>query len=271
MPTSTRLSHGLASTLAPSWQPLKCEILARPVFILGLVLLLCSAALGQIVVPAETPRDKIVDATVTLPGVPADAKLLGTLTIDGADWREGNSKGLYHIVAPPGEYKIVASGWWITTRTVKLPDEPEPVEVITGMGQYNQVAAFKVTGGAGPDPPDPPPPGGKYRIVLFYSENQLDNLPQGQRDILTSLVFREWVRSQGHVLLEVLDPANFTAGSVSAKWKPWVDAVAGKALPIIALAPKDGPDNVVPYVVPDGIEAGKKFLQHPAVRKAVMR
>ena len=144
---------GRATTLVPSWRTLKCETVAQSLLLcLGMVLLLGTTAWGQIVVPAETPRDKIIDATVTLPGVPADADLLGTLTIEGADWREGNVKGLYHITAPPGEYKIVAAGWWITTRSVKLPDEPEPVKLITGMGRYNESANFKVTGGVNPPP-----------------------------------------------------------------------------------------------------------------------
>jgi len=163
LPGKPAVSSGRATTLAPFWKPVKCGTVVRPLLILGLLLLLGSAAVGQIVVPAETPRDKMIDATITLPGVPAHAKLLGTLTIEGADWREGNTKGLYHITAPPGEYKIVASGWWITTREVKLPDEPEPVEVITGMGQYNQTAPFKVTG-----VPDPPPIVNPYKPAPAY-------------------------------------------------------------------------------------------------------
>jgi hypothetical protein len=130
-----------------------------------LLLLLAPLAWGQVTVPAENPRDKIIDVVVNLPGVPADAQLLGALRIDGADWRPGYTKGLYHVTAKPGTYAVVAEGWWITTRTVKLPDEQEPLQVITGMGQYSQSASFKVVDAS---PPPPPPVVNPYKPAPAY-------------------------------------------------------------------------------------------------------
>jgi len=126
-----------------------------------------------------------------------------------------------------------------------------------------------VLGGAAPDPtppePDPPPPGGKKQVVLWVTEQQLDNLPQGQRDILNSLVFRQWLTSGGHVLLEVADPANFS-GSSPGRWGPWLASVAGQSLPAISLAPVGG-GPVKTYPLPASVEAAKTLIGGSGARR----
>lgn len=205
-----------------------------------LTLVWATAVYGQITVPAENPRDKIIDATVVIPGAPPNAQLLGTLSIPGADWRDVGG-GKYCIVAPPGSYLITAQGWWITTREVKLPDEPEPVKVITGMGPYQVTAPFKVTGTINP----PPPPPGKKQLAFFYRAEETERLPVGQRNLIKSLVQHEQIAKAGHVLLAVLDDGSIQSSSVPAELKLFVEAVKGATLPAVVYTSVDGGDVFV--------------------------
>lgn len=229
-----------------------------------LVLLIATPCWAQINVPAETEPHAPIAATLANP-IPEGAQVQGGWTLATAKFLPVPD-GI-HVWAPPGVHEISYRGVWIKTVPVTLPDGTV-VQVLQGFGFLDETATFKVTGGGpdpGPDPPDPPTPGGKYQLVFWYTEQQLDNLPQGQRDILTSLVFRDWLRSQGHVLVEVLDPANFGA-VVPDKWKPWVNSILNQPLPRISLSPVEG-GQVTSYQLPADMEACKKLLAAPGRKR----
>jgi len=81
--------------------------------------------------------------------------------------------------------------------------------------------------------------------MFFVTADQRDNLPKEQRALFTSLVERQWLRDQGHVFLEVLDPTRIDPGSVPGQYRAWYQAVQGKTLPAVGIAPKEGGDIVV--------------------------
>ena len=92
--------------------------------------------------------------------------------------------------------------------------------------------------GPGPNPPPPPPPGGPYQVVMVYDEQQLDNLPVAQRDLLTSMVAQGKIAQAGHVIQGV-----FAAQSIqnqSGKLAPFFKEVLGKQMPRLAVAPISG-------------------------------
>jgi hypothetical protein len=231
------------------------------------LLLLASRSLGQITIPASTPVGERIAATIALPPgiVPEGAILKGVVPrVRGCQWDYGPSPHIIHVWGKPGTYAIDVTAQW----GLKHPTTPD---AWSDFGIVGFEADFKITGGTGPDPPDPPLPGGKYRIVLWYSEDQVDNLPQGQRDILLSRTFREWLASEGHNLLEELDPANFQAGSVPEQWQPWLSSIKNDPLPRIAIAPLKDAGPIADFALPADIPAAKAFLRSPAARKAVTR
>jgi hypothetical protein len=272
--TSTQSSRSPATTPAPTTLPIKCGIVAGACF---LWLLLAAAAHGQIEVPKEAEQHKLISAKLTavLPegAYLADGgwEIQGTTARQMADFRVLETELLF--TGTPGEYWVLFDGVMLRDVTFKDGDGQQ-VTIPCYLGRIKGRAPCKIKGGSppGPDPPvppDPPGPGGKYRIVLFRAVDQVDNLPQGQRDILLSTTFRDWLKEQGHVLLEVLDPARFPGGSVPLQWQPWVQSIVGDPLPRIAIAPLVESGYVTDYALPKDIPACKALLTSPAVRKAV--
>lgn len=268
MPTR-RTPDAPTATSAPDFRLIKRGSAVGAFFV---ILALCSVSLAQIDVPAESQPHKLIVAKLTTP-IPTGAYLadggwevVGASATVVADVREYGPEIVW--TGTPGAYQVLFDGVLLQDVTVPGMDG-QPVIIKSYLGRVKARAACVIKGTPGPDPPDPPVPGGKYKLVLWHAENQLDNLPQGQRDILRSLVFRDWLRSQGHVLLEELDPTNFTTGSVPAQWQPWLISISGKTLPAVSLQPVgDGP--IVGYPLPANTEAMKAFLTAPA-GKAVKR
>jgi hypothetical protein len=230
--------------------------------LLALGLVPCWAS-AQVVVPAEAEPYTLVTAKLEQ-ALPEGGYVDGGWEIDGADMKSLGSEVVF--TGKPGTYTVEYDG--VILKDVTFTDGAgQSITIKSYLGRIKAKGTCKIKGETpGPDPPDPPQPGGKKQIVLWLTEGQLDNLPQAQRDILTSLVFRDWLKSQGHVLLEVHDPANFSAGSVPAKWKAWVDSVSGKELPAISLAPKDG-GPVVTHALPANVEATKALITGQEARR----
>lgn len=226
------------------------------------VLLLASVAAAQIDVPAEAEQYTLVKAKLTAP-IPDGGYLAdGGWEIDGASMEVVGNDVVF--TGKPGTYAVVYDG--VILKDVTFTDGAgQQITIKSYLGRIKAKATCKIKGTVDPNPPDPPQPGGKKQVVLWLSEKQLPYLSQGQRDILTSVVFREWMESQGHVLLEVLDPANFQAGSVPERYRAWVNSVAGKKLPAISVAPKDG-GQIATYDLPAGIDEAKTLIDGKAVR-----
>ena len=97
-----------------------------------------------------------------------------------------------------------------------------------------------VEGENGPDPPPPPPPVGSYGIAIFYQSDRLEEvgyLTVEQRDILSSLTFRDRLRDAGHQLWRFDIDATGPDG-VPPSWKPWLDAAKGCQLPCVVVSRK---------------------------------
>ena len=56
----------------------------------------------------------------------------------------------------------------------------------------------------GSDPPPPPPPAGPYKIWFALEAGTRDNLPEGQRQLVTSLVYRQRLEALKHDYQETL-------------------------------------------------------------------
>ena len=146
---------------------------------------------------------------------------------------------------PAGEYAVVFFG----------SDSSEPVvqKVVLGGGVPDPFPP-------GPKPPEPKPPvpGGPYQILLLYDTEQLDNLPPEQRDLLTSLVYRQKLVAAGHRVLGVfaaqtINPAN------ASKFKVFFDAVKDDPLPRIAIARLEG-GKVADFALPANMADLEKLL-----------
>ena len=179
------------------------------------VLLLCSSALGQLVV-LPTPGNLLGAATAPEPGkwiVFAEGfmPVQPTLTDGGKTILWQGKAGLYAVVyLPPGDGQPVV-------QQVKL-GEKEP----------------------GPDPPDPPTPGGPYQLMMVYDADLLDNYPPQQRALLTSQTYRRQLVQTGHVVLEIVERAALDLPS--QRYAAFFAVAKGKPLPLLLYAPKAGGD-----------------------------
>ena len=179
------------------------------------------------------------------------------------------SDGLIVVAAAPGTYQISYQIFWIHLEPVTLFDaNGNEITIMSylGHGTYDDTATLTITGeDPGPDPPDPPDPDpqGPWRIMLFYDARMLDNLPSEQRQILTSLAVREQLVADGHNLLEVLEDAVFSAGSVPADYQPWVNAAKKHSVPSIAIAPKSEAGTIRVYPLPANRADLMELLEAP--------
>jgi hypothetical protein len=202
-----------ASTLAPSWNALKCEILA------GLFLMMAaSVACGQLTALPTGPGKFVGHVRSAEPGgwLVLGAGFLPINPVISEDTKS------VAFEAPAGEYGV----FFFKAGSV----QPQITRVVLGGGT------------PGPNPPEPPEPtpGGPYQILFYYQGEDLDNLPQAQRDLMVSLAVKERLKAAGHVVLGALEAQSMKSGSVPARWKAWVDAVQGDPLPRVAIAPKAG-------------------------------
>ena len=180
------------------------------------VLLLCGPVLGQLVV------------------LPSAGNMLGAAT-----------------ASEPGKWIVFAEGFMPVQPT--LVDGGKSILWEGKAGTYaviylppgdGQPTVQRVTlGDPGPDPPEPDPPGpnpvGPKQIMMFYDSDRLDNYPEPQRALLTSLALRRELVQAGHVVLEMVEAAAL-AGTPPARYKAFFDAARGQAMPVLAMAPKSG-------------------------------
>lgn len=111
-----------------------------------------------------------------------------------------------------------------------------------------------------PDPPDPPNPDRKWQVMIVHESNDLDNLPRGQVELLSSLSLREELKAAGYVLLGVYDDDSCASGQCSVALRPWFAAVAGETMPRVAIAPVGG-GNVKDFPLPADKAGLLKLLQ----------
>jgi hypothetical protein len=114
-----------------------------------------------------------------------------------------------------------------------------------------------------PDPPTPDPPvpnpTEKWQVMFFVESTDVDDLPDGQIELISSLSFRQSLEAAGHRFMGRYDrnsvmesKANCTYDRygrkicqpptmvVKSDLAPWWEAVKGDELPRMAIAPIDG-------------------------------
>lgn len=118
----------------------------------------------------------------------------------------------------------------------------------------------------GPDPdPDPEPdpqPGRRWQIMFFQESGDLDDLPRGQVELLSSLSLREELAAAGHYVLGVSDKDACSTGTCPVKLRPFWSAVTGDPMPRVALAPIGG-GSVKDYPLPADKAGLFKLLENP--------
>ena len=265
---------------------------------------------GGVTVPAFSASEKAVAQPITITGpskvpvgVEATWRMLGAPDIDISkpldqqlDWAIGENR-LYVWVAAPGKP--------LAPLTVKLElviggptgMAAEPVIRFTppAAGEYrllidwnygqDQLAEALFTAGPPvpplppdpPIPPDPPTPdpGAKFQVMLIHEANDLDNLPQGQVDVLSGRVFRAKLAAAGHTFLgsyhvgslvttrtRCIDGECETTTTPIPGMAVWFESVRGDPLPRICLAPLAG-GEVRDFPLPADSAATIKFLEAP--------
>lgn len=166
---------------------------------------------------------------------------------------EGGRK--IHIWAPPGEYEVS-----LTVITIVIDWEKQMKEVL-----YDEHVATLVIEGDGDDGDDdgPDPTPGAKQFVLIYEGSQLDNMPQLQRFILTSLKARKEWEEAGHRLLEVLERSQVAAVGSDDHLYAFVQAFTraeqrGMRAPVVVYAPRAGGQPAVVKALP---ESASKLLE----------
>lgn len=204
---------------------------------------LCCAD-GIVLPDGPLERDHPIPVTLET-AIPDGAQRMGPGWVlpEGVNSYEVN-KQLIVIAARPGTYKIGYKIVWIHVEPIALFDASgKEVTVLQFLacGDYDTTATLKIVGDEPEPEPEPEPdptPAGPWDVMFFYDATRLDNLPQGQRTIISGRSTREAMEAGGHVLLEVLDKGVFSSGSLPERYRPWVEAARQYTVPTVAVAPK---------------------------------
>lgn len=184
------------------------------------------------------------------PAVPLDVEGTIVFAAGGATMRPQ----VHFPAGQPGEYRVVVDWNYQANQFVEHvvvvdgdspnpplppvpPDPPDPVDP--------------------PAPPDPPAPNpaAKWQVMFFLESTDVDDLPAGQIELLSSLTFRQSLDAAGHRFMgrydrdSVMETRSVCNGvtcrpylAVKSDLAPWWGAVKGDPLPRIAIAPIDGGD-----------------------------
>ena len=233
--------------------------------------------LGQIQVPKETEDRHPVIATI-------QARIPDKATIEGPGWRASEGvrfvevdRYTIHIWADPGEHQLTYKVMWVWFEDFTFTDgsgKSITIKQYMGHGYVEEKADFKILGEVTPPPqpdpvpptpnPTPPPnpdptpsPVSKYQVLFLLESNDLDNLPIGQVEILSGLVFRKQLAEKGHRLL-----GSFDVDSIkdSVQFKPYATLAKGEKLPLVMLAPVDG-GEIKSYPLPSNTGEMFKLLE----------
>lgn len=233
-----------------------------------LIFLVTTALYGQnIEAPKESDAYKLISAALTAPLNPkyeiADGgwEVVGQTVAQVPDVAQISPSKIV-FTGPPGLYTVIFDGSLVEQFTFKDGDG-QMITLPVYRGRLKGRTNVTIRAG-GPVPPNPPLPAGKYRIAMFVSTDTMYNLPPGQRDVLNSMLFRDYLSANGHVLEEIADPIDLVG---VAKWQPWLAAINGKVLPQMVFAIKDEWTNVISKPLPNSIEEAKALLANPALRK----
>jgi len=257
-----RDSKGNAEALIPAIFMIAIMVILT----LALAVIDISFAKGEITVPAETEVGKEIVATVAAE-IPEGAEFKGgwevtskaDCTTTFQELKLANSIGIW--INKAGEHLVTFKGYWLLlgpTITVKdVNGDEQTFTPYLGSDKVDESESFKTTGGGVDPEPNPnptPTPGQKHQVVMFHrAGEQLSMLPQGQRDLLTSLVLHKKLEGLGYEVIRILDD-NAIKDGVPSKFVPWVSAVVNDPLPRWAMAPVEG-GPIVDFPLPDDWDA----------------
>lgn len=224
------------------------------------VLLLCSTAFGQITITGPTEIQPNVYNRYDVGGL-TEAQLIaakldyspteGVILFPVKSW--GGEPFILLMAQKPCTINInISLNSWRQTlqRSIAEADKANVEDAIVDtIKQADKQAEEKYPFGEGavailvkdPAPPKPKPeptPSGKYDVVVFYSSDQLRDMPKEQNAVLNSDKLREAMKAEGHTFLQAFEDDVFTEG-IDVKFKPFVEAVKGQATPLVVVRDKE--------------------------------
>lgn len=232
-------------------------------------------------IPAASAFDITIDGPKEMKvGEAGEFYLLGTPPIDldkplkdQLDWAIGeHAMGAY--LAVPGEplqplavrlELVITLDGFIAQPLLKFSPTKngEHRMVIDWNFDGNQLSEHRIqVGEAPPPPPPPPPPDTKYQVGIFLESSDRESLPKGQREIISSLAFRQELERRGHKWLTcfVYDKDCTSPDGIPDKLKPWWEAIKGDPTPRIAMAPLSG-GAIKDFPLPANPDAVWKLLE----------
>jgi len=231
-----------------------------------LLVCLCLIAISAsaditIAIPADPVAvGQIIDIGVSgiAPDMHREAKVghmpdVGTYFRPVKGWN--NQLAIVFMARVPGTYKVWVAAPLVTEASVKQ-GYAEAVIIVGGEPEPDPDPTP-------PTPPDPKPPPGKWRVVIVYESNDLDNLPPGQQSIIKSLTFREQLTKAGHQLVPggVWDKdAPNRGGGVPKSLLPYLAACKSETLPRLCLSPVTG-GMIRTFALPTSIDAALTLLE----------
>lgn len=219
-----------------------------------LLAVLTSPLVAEIDVPEEiqSPPNPIV-ATVDA-DIPEGAQSKGRWEIEGgaeAQFIKANGNTVY-IWAQPGEYVLSYTGMWVDfdAKTFDFIEEQASVLVTT---EDTPDPDPEPDPDPDPDPDPEPDPADEYQVLILHDADMLSRLPRAQRDILISRKRWQQLEDAGHKLLRVFDV--FDAGEeASEHHQKFLDAMEGKTIPRVAIAPREG-GTIETFPLPEDFDA----------------
>ncbi len=134
------------------------------------------------------------------------------------------------------------------------------------VGNYQLVIHELKIGGNEPDPgPIPPlPPGQKWKVVIVYETDKLDNLTKDQRTVINSLKFRKELEAKGHQIVKGGIADQHVTGDLSGDLEASLAECKGKSLPRICIIPVSG-GEVKSFPLPKDVRAVMELLNKGGV------
>lgn len=242
---------GPARMLSQSRRILKCEPVAGPFFVLGLVLLLAGAAMADIECEDSYDVGEPIVVAVMPTGVPEGARLRGSFAVDGGRyWQPDANKAEFGVWPGSGvsSIKLSASGVWVLTQELDVNGQKVPI--LVDFGQYSFAKTVKIVGREDDDPVPPPVPEGTRWAVIWEETEQRDQHP-GIGNLFLQL--RKEFRDER---LQIHDVTNLPP-SLRA-----LESQRPPSLPLPVLAvfvrQKDGTDKLVRHApLPSSVDAVK--------------
>jgi len=246
------------------------------------IVLLCVFFFCQNTLAADAPKDKAAEVSIIGPDQVAVGARPIKLDIVGVTIAEIlASDGKVILYPREGAEVWDAASWTGEPFLFFFGNKQGKYLVSIALAKEGKLvyAEHEITCGEGPNPPDPPDPpdplpGTKYQVMFFHDKDKLDDYPTEQKEMLSSLAFREALEAKGHTFegafsrddvvrtKQALDKfgKTTTITSVPKNLASWWEAVDGDTLPRFAIADING-GKIYDYDLPKTIAEFYKVLE----------